>query len=166
MSPDFQDALITLLVRQADHLATADEMVEWATAALAKGMETPALVILAGLPRGSSLSEADPWFQQALVQLNLSGLSPVALRRAYLGVVSRAVLAQTLDHREALDLVHRHVMNPLNHPGDLMAWCHLWEGNHPADFHDLKEQEAETETRTLARQWATQLAFMAEESGT
>ena len=159
MTEELQDSLVDLLVRQLDSAVTAADMVDWATAALSAGLDTPALVVLAGLPRRSSLFEAEPWFERALAELGVELPLPDDLRRAYVGVVSRAVLARTCPSDTALDLIHRHAVNPLAHPADLAPWCYVWEGLAPSDFRTLNAAGVEHETQTLASDWARRATF-------
>jgi hypothetical protein len=151
---EVQDALLDLLVRRIDRAIFADELIGWATSALVDGMDTPALVILAGLAGDTSVYEADRWFQKALSELNVSLPDPEQLRRAYVASISRALLAGKVACPDALDRVHRYVVNPLGHPADLASWCYVWEGLNPGDFTDLGPDERERAARTLAEQWA------------
>lgn len=104
MNAQILDALLDLLVRRSDDAVTSAELVDWATSALAAGSDTPALAILAGLPRDSSIVEPDAWLQKALTELSVVVAAPGELRRAYVGAVSRAVLEQRLACQTALDL--------------------------------------------------------------
>src|SRR5688572_29891967 len=132
MTEELHDSLIHLLVQRLDSTVAAAAMVDWATAALCAGLDSPALVILAGLPRASILSDAEPWFEKTLDQLGIKLPSADDIRRAYVGVVSRAILAGTSETADALELIHRHVVSPLGHPSDLQPWCFVWEGLAPS----------------------------------
>ena len=156
MTEALHDSLIDLLVQQLDSTVSAAAIVDWATAALCEDLDTPALVILAGLPRASSWFEAEPWFAKALAELEIRLPPPEVLRRAYVGVVSRAILAGTMTPARALDLIHRRAVSPLGHPSDLQSWCYVWEGLAPSDFRSLNAEAAEHEARTLAQAWAQQ----------
>lgn len=154
MTDALHDSLVDLLVQQLDGTASAAVMVDWATSALDEGLDTPALVILAGLPRASSRFDAEAWLAKALAELNVGTLPPDVLRRAYVGVVSRAILARTTTTPDALDLIHRRAVSPLSHPSDLQPWCYVWEGLAPSDFHALDVAGIEHETRILASKWS------------
>lgn len=69
----------------------------WATRALEIGVETESLILLAGLPADCSVYEAGPLLERGLTDLNLTVPSPEGLRRAYVGMVSRAILAGSVD---------------------------------------------------------------------
>ena len=51
----------------------------------------------------------------------------------------------------ALEVIHREVLGPLNHPHDLMAWCYLWEGLEPVTFASLDDAAIASAVRALAR---------------
>jgi hypothetical protein len=154
MTEALHDSLVDLLVRRLDTSVSAAVMVDWAVAALSAGLDTPALVILAGLPPASILSDAEPWFEKTLVELGIKLPPAEDLRRAYVSALSRSVLAGTLKPVKALDLIHHHAISPLGHPSDLKPWCFVWERLAPSDFHSLDDAGVELEARTLASAWA------------
>jgi hypothetical protein len=160
MTEALHDSLIDLLVQQLDSTLSAATMVDWATSALCEDLDTPALVILAGLPRASSRFEAEPWLASALAELGVEPPPPDVLRRAYVGVVSRAVLAGTTTIAHALDLIHSRAVSPLGHPSDLQPWCFVWEGLAPSDYHSLDAVGIEHEARTLASVWSQQATIV------
>jgi hypothetical protein len=154
MTPALHDRLLALLVRRLDDAIPGSELVDWATSALEEGVDSDSLVILAGFSRNSAMHETIPLLDRGLAELNLSVPSGEALRRAYVGVVSRAMLAGDLSTDTALDQVHRRVVTPLGHPPDLAAWCFVWEGLHPDDYRTLEPDQQEAEARRLASLWA------------
>src|SRR5688572_13750837 len=156
MTEALHDSLIDLLIKQLDSTLNAATMVDWATSALCEGLDTPALVILAGLPRASSRFDVEPWLATALAELHVEPPPPDVLRRAYVGVVSRAILAGTTTTAHALDLIHSRAVSPLGHPSDLQPWCFVWEGLAPSDYHPLNAAGIEHEARTLASIWSHQ----------
>ena len=159
MTQELHDSLVDLLVRRLDDTVGADAMVDWATAALSADFDTPSLVILAGLPRASSLSETEPWFVRALDELAIKLPAAEGIRRAYVSVVSRALLAGTIQPADALDLIHSRTVTPLGHPDDLKPWCFIWERLDPSDYHSLDDAGVEQETRALAIEWARASPF-------
>lgn len=159
-----EDALIEVLVHRLDDLATGGLLADWATQALVEGLDTTSLVYLAGLPRDCSLFEAVPLLDKALTELGLLLPEPAALRRAYVGVVSRALLAGEVGVRPALQRIHQHAVGPLGHPADLMPWCYTWESLDAGDFHTLSASEVTMEARRLASHWAIHRAFPASDS--
>ncbi|HET6837089.1 MAG TPA: hypothetical protein VFH24_03540, partial [Gemmatimonadales bacterium] len=92
--------------------------------------------------------------ERAMAELNLRVPAGEELRRAYVGVVSRAFLAGSIAADDALDRIHRRVVTPLGHPPDLAAWCFVWEGLHPDDYRTLEPAQQEQEARRLAIVWA------------
>ena len=154
MNRAIEDALIELRVRHLATRATASDMVDWATAALVAGEDSPALVILAGLDRDASVFEAMPWFEKALSELGLAPVPDDDLRRAFVGSMSRSLLDGRINAEQALDQVHEHAVSPLGHPGDLSAWCFVWERLSPTDFRTLSPADVDAEARRLAGAWA------------
>jgi hypothetical protein len=134
MNIDHHDGLLDLLVRRLDSGVSGAALVDWATRALEQGVETESLVLLAGLARDCSVYDAGPLLDRGLTELNVTVPGPADLRRAYVGVVSRAFLAGTMKADEALEMVHRSAVTPLGHPADLAPWCFVWESLDPADF--------------------------------
>jgi hypothetical protein len=145
-------AWIELLVRDAAGTSTGGDFVVWAVQALVEGLDSAALRQLAGLAEPSRF-EAKPLFDRAVRELSLAlPATPDALLRAYLAVLAGDILTGTRQPAEALDLIHRHVLGPLNHPADLMEWCYLWEGLDPArSFASLSDAERDDAARALAR---------------
>ena len=155
MNRALHDALLDLLIRRLDNRASGASLVDWAIRALEAGVETEALIILAGLSPDCSVFEAEPLLDRGMAELNLAVPGSEELRRAYVGVVSRALLAGAVEAREALDRIHRAVVTPLGHPSDLAPWCFVWEGLHPDDYRTLDNPETDSEARRLASAWAT-----------
>jgi hypothetical protein len=81
------------------------------------------------------------------------------LRRAYVGTVSRALLAGRLEAEPALERIHRSVVSPLGHPPDLSPWCYAWEGLDDGDYRTLSAPEVTVVARRLASGWATYRVF-------
>ena len=154
MNRVLEDSLIDLLVRLTETAVTADSIVDWATDALMAGEDTPSLIILAGLPQDCSLFEATPYLDKTLAELGIVVPPPTELRRAYVGTVSRALLAGRITSDDALDSIHRRAVSPLGHPSDLAAWCFVWERLDPTDFRELPPSDVELEARRLAATWA------------
>jgi hypothetical protein len=157
MTPGLRDRLLELLVRRLDGVVPGAELVDWATSALEEGVESDSLVILAGLPRNSSMHEAVPLLDRGLDELGLQLPAGEALRRAYVGVVSRSILDGSMPAHDALDRIHRRVVTPLGHPPDLAAWCFVWEGLHPDDYRTLEPEQQEEEARRLATAWVREI---------
>ena len=149
-----EDALTELLVQRLHARVTSAMIVDWATDALRNGEDTPSLAILAGLDRTSSVYETMPWLDKALSELNVVPPPPAELRRAFVAVVSRALMAGRITSEQALDRIHEDVVTPLGHPADLMAWCYVWEGLGPTDFRELTPADVDVEARKLAAAWA------------
>ena len=144
---------VELLVRDADGTATGGEFVEWAVQALVEGLDSPALRTLAGL-RDASRFEAKALFDRAANELGLAmPATRDALLRAYLRILAGEIVDGTREPGDALDVIHRDVLGPLNHPSDLMAWCFLWEGHDAArGFESFSGADRDEATRALARQ--------------
>ena len=153
MNAALEDALIDVLVQRLAGTVTAASIVDWATDALVAGEDTPSLVVLAGLDRHGSVFDVTPRLDTALTELGVRPFAPADLRRAYVGMVSRAVMAGRVTSREALDRIHQHAVTPLGHPPDLSAWCFVWEGLAPTDYRELGPADIEVEARRLAETW-------------
>lgn len=143
---------VELLMREAEGTISGEEFVNWAVRALVEGFDSPALRRLAGLD-GSSCFEAKPFFDRAAVELGLRlPVTTEAVRRAYLDILAREVLNGIRRPADALQVIHREVIEPLSHPEDLMSWCYLWEGLEPGGkFVSLSDSERDEATFDLAR---------------
>jgi hypothetical protein len=165
MNSVVEDSLIDLLVDRLDGRASSAAMVAWATAALVAGEDTPSLVVLAGLDGNTSVFETTPWLDKALLELNVGSPPPADLRRAFVGMVSRALLAGRMTAPEALDRIHQRAVSPLEHPDDLKAWCFVWENLHPEDYRTLAPNDVEREAGRLAAEWANHRGLTATADG-
>ena len=130
MNAALHDALLEVLVGRLESALRGAPLVDWAVRALEQGVETEALVYLAGLPRDCSVFDAGPLLDRGLAELNVAVPGQADLRRAYVGVLSRAFLAGTLNAEEVLERIHRSAVT-------------------------LEPNEVEAETRRLAQTWAT-----------
>ena len=143
---------VPLLVRDASGVSTGDDFIDWAVQALVEGFDSPELRRLAGLA-GASRFEAKAVYDRVAAELRL----PVpatrdALLRAYLAVLAGDMANGTRPPGEALDVIHREVIAPLNHPSDLMEWCYVWEHLDPArGFASLSDAERDAAALVLAR---------------
>ena len=149
-----QDALLEILVVRMDGALTGASLVDWATRALAEGLDSESLVYLAGLPGDCSVFDAGPLLDRSLAELGQVVPPAAELRRAYVGAVSRALLGGTIDVESALDRIHRSAVSPLDHPADLAPWCFTWEGLDANDYHSLSAGEVAAVARRLAGEWA------------
>jgi hypothetical protein len=145
-------AWIELLVRDAAGTSTGDDFVAWAERALVGGLDSPALRQLAGLERPSR-ADARSLFERAAGELGLAApATNDSLLRRYLAVLAGDILDGTRQPDAALDVIHKHVLGPLNHPADLMEWCYVWEGLDSArGFASLSDAERDAAARALAR---------------
>jgi hypothetical protein len=156
MNDELSDAVIVLLVARIDSALSGARLVEWATAALEQGLDTPALVWLAGLPPSCSVWEASPLLDRALEELGVTPLPDAAdLRRAYVGAMSRQLLAERVSAGVALERIHQFAVSPLNHPPDLTSWCFAWEGlDDSREYRSMTKSESADRARELATVWA------------
>jgi len=144
---------IELLIRKEAACLTGDDLAGWAVAALTDGFDSPALRRLAGLDPPVTCSEAMPVFERAVRELGLAVPdSKDSLYRAWLVVLAQGIVDGVRAASEALQIVHRDVIGPLNHPDDLMPWCHLWEGHDPVTFASLDDRAIEAMVMRLARE--------------
>ena len=134
--------------------ATGDEMVTWAVDALEDGFDSHALRRLAALDLDGipSVFDAAPLFASAVEELALTvPHDKDGILRAYLLVLARRVLDGACAVEDGLKTIHRDVLEPLNHPADLMDWCYLWEGLEPGTFESLDDEAVAVQARELAR---------------
>ncbi|MFZ1007839.1 MAG: hypothetical protein WAN65_13435, partial [Candidatus Sulfotelmatobacter sp.] len=153
---------LMILAHKIARRVEGQTFVDWAVAAMQADFDSPSLRILAGLDltRPVDTDEAVDYFQRSLGELGLVIPPQAILLRDYLAVVARRMVNNDIGVREALDEVHSSIVTPLDHPGDLMSWCFLWEGNHsdgrlPDDYGDLTDTELGREALELARAYLT-----------
>lgn len=143
--------LLAILVLRANDALTGDDLVSWALRTLEGGNESPSLSILAGLPARSSRADAEPYFDRVLQELQIAVPGKNLLLRQYVVAIAKQIVAGSINAQLALDEIHRRVVEPLNHPSDLSAWCYLWEGN----SRDLSyPPPAKSDIPKLAREYA------------
>jgi hypothetical protein len=149
----FPVGTIELLVRHANGTATGDEAVSWAITALGDGFDSPSLRRLAGLNPPVMWSDAMPLFKRAADELQLQvPPEPDALLRAFLRSVAEDIVSGARSPAVALDIIHREVIGPLNHPGYLMPWCYLSGGLDPVTFEALDDTAVASAVHALARE--------------
>jgi hypothetical protein len=121
----------SLLVMRDSGEPIAREAVRWAVDALQDAYDSPSIRALAGLDLDGfpNSFEADALVRAALRELGLAEGDRAANARRYLRDLCAAMIAGQMSPSEAIELIHRRVVTPLQHPADLRAWCFLWEGN-------------------------------------
>jgi hypothetical protein len=120
-----------LLVLRDNHELLAESAVRWAVGALVEGYDVPSLRVLAGLDLTGwpNSFEAEALVEAALHELGIPEMDRGTRARLYVREISAAIIARELGPSEGVDLIHRRVITPLEHPADLQPWCYLWEGN-------------------------------------
>lgn len=151
----FPDSTIEVVVLMLADQPVGTTAVEWATSALESGFDTPALRTLAGRDLADSpvSAEVRPLVATALGELGFPTTTFDEAARLYLREIASAVLSGRLAPRQAADLAHERIINPLRHPKDLMPWCYVWEGNAADGSHPLEPHEEEVEIRKVAAQF-------------
>jgi hypothetical protein len=117
--------------------------VQWAVEALAAGYDVPSLRILAGLDLDGwpNSFETETLMDTALRELGVPVTDRNSRALAYVRDVASAIVARDIAPQEGANLIHRRVIVALNHPGDLQAWCCLWEGNAADGSRSLEDSE-------------------------
>lgn len=135
---------------------TAEQLVQWAVQALCAGYDTPSLRNLAGMDLDGppTTYDASQVFRRAVAELGITVPEREQLLRDYVAEIARGVVEGTVEPEAAVDLIHRDVLGPLEHPNDLMAWCYLWEGLDPDDFASLRGDAHREAIRRAAREFA------------
>jgi hypothetical protein len=105
--------------------------VQWAVGALAEGHDVPSIRTLAGLDLDGwpNPFEVESLLDAALRELGVPETDRNSRAMAYVREVAAAISAREIPPQEGVNLIHRRVIGPLDHPTDLQAWCYLWEGN-------------------------------------
>jgi hypothetical protein len=138
--------------------AMGRDFVDWAVRALVDGHDAPALRVLAGLDLDgvpSAFAAADQ-FRLALGELGIAAPPDDELIRRYVSDVAQQIVDGELAPQDAVARLHREVLTPFAHPADLMAWCFLWEGLHPAGYASLEGEPLDSAVREYARAWLGQ----------
>lgn len=148
-----EQSLRRLLLAYADGSCTGAEAARWAEDALLRGLDTPALRVLAGVQEGCRQDELEADLRRAATEtgISLSGHDVTELRRALLRDFAAEILAEDVPIDSILERIHREILVPLDHPEDLRAWCWLWEGNHPERCHPIDDRERDDLARELAK---------------
>jgi hypothetical protein len=148
-----EQSLRRLLLAYADGSCTGAEAARWAKDALLRGLDTPALRVLAGVHEGCRQDELEGDLRRAATEIGISwsGQDVAELRRALLCDLAAEILAEDAPIGPLLDRIHREILVPLGHPEDLRAWCWLWEGNHPVRWTVIDQRERDDLARELAK---------------
>ena len=103
-------------------------IIEWAVESLTRGVDTPSLRILAGLPSDSYESDVTVYYSSALTELGEIPPSEVERSLGVLRVVARAIVDGDVAPTDGVSRIHTLVVSPLNHPPSLQRWCYLDDG--------------------------------------
>ncbi len=160
-----------MLANSAFQYASGQDYVDWAVDALVDGFDCPSLKILASLDIAGPYAiqspldplEVQKYFFKVVKELALpipeQWLNPPAsfdetMLRGYFNVLVEQIREGTIDPVVGINRIHWEIINPLHHPGDLMPWCYLWEGNTPEGFPgDYSEEAYPREIIELAKRW-------------
>jgi len=130
-----------LVARETLAVARPEDFVAWGVRALSDGLDTPALRALAGadLEGAIRLTDVAELFRQGLHEAGLPIPSAGQAVRQYVRDLAEEIVAGKVDPQDQVERIHREVLRPLAHPGDLMIWCHLSDGLRPRTLaRDLK----------------------------
>ena len=145
-----------LLVRElSGEPPVAKDYIDWAVSLLGSGLDSQTLRVLAGLDLGDCPSgfEAAAKFRDAYKELRLPSPGREELLRVYVREVASEIAVGAREPADAVDLIHREVLSPFNHPAEFSSWCYLWEGLNPVGFADLEGEALTSAIRDTARQW-------------
>jgi hypothetical protein len=150
-----------LLVLRDNREPLGRNAVKWAVEALADGHDVPSIRILAGLDLDGwpNSFEVEALMEDALRELGVPETDRATRARAYVRELATAIVAGEIAPQEGAALIHRRVINPLDHPGDLQSWCYLWEGNAADCSRALEDAEID---RAIVDYAATFLAAAAQ----
>lgn len=146
-------SLRDLILAYVDGVCTGAHAARWAEDALARGVDTPAIRVLAGAHPSCRQDELESDLRRAADEtgISLAGHDVAELRRNLLRELLAEIVVEGAPIEAILERVHQEVLLPLDHPPDLRAWCALWEGNHPERMTPIGDREREELARELAR---------------
>ena len=127
------------------------ELANWSVDALAAGFDSAALRRMAAFSSEAEPSRFDlePHFRVALREIGVPDMARDVMLLAFLDERARIIAGGAPDVEWELDLVHRLVVNPLDHRADVAAWCYASErlelGN--------PEPMTDDDIRAFARRW-------------
>ena len=104
---------------------TGDEAVEWAVRAFELGFDSPHLRQLGAFDTPVSRQEVKPVLHHALQELGSAIWTEEQARRHHLVEVAATMVNGEVAVEEGLREIHRTVVVPLSHSGDLQVWCDL-----------------------------------------
>jgi len=144
------------VVNQLDSEWNPNLYIDWAVRALVDGFDSDSLRGLSGMDLCGepSIEDVRPVFETTLTELGVVLPEIAHLARLYVQEVARQVTTGTLSPRDATELIHSRVVSPLEHPEDLMPWCHLWEGNSIDCLSTLSDDELDEEITKLSAHYA------------
>ena len=149
--------LLDVLVKRVNQKLIGDDIVAWALHAVESGIESPSLFTLAGLPMRISCADTEPYFERTLEELHVEIPETETLLYLYLLETAKGIAAGTIDVYKGLDQIHKHVINPLEHPEELRGFCNMWEGNHPEGFDVVSDLDFEPFVRDYCQRFLENL---------
>ena len=141
-----------LVVHRAEGLATGDEYVDWALAALEAGQDSEHLRMLAGLGAYPHWQDVRDYFGRALEELGLE-LPPAAqvipeyIRDVARGILSGAVGPDAGLHKIYWALQTEGVQVPQE---EYETWLYLEDGLEPGTYQELRGADREMAVRKAA----------------
>ncbi len=138
---EYPRELIETLTRRVAGTVSADDYINWASSALEQGLDTPNLRILAGLPSSTWRSDAEPYFDRALNELQIYVGDKEEILREYAKLIARKIINGELTAETGAERIEHEVLRPLGHPKDLQPWCFLSGGLDPTTFDTLTATE-------------------------
>ena len=131
--------------------ASGRDLASWSVAALTAGFDSTALRRAAAFSSDAEPSRFDvePHFRTALQELGVPAMARDVMLLAFLDERAGIIAGGAPNVEWELDLVHRLVVNPLDHRADVAPWCYASErielGN--------PEPMTDDDVRAFARRW-------------
>lgn len=136
--------LLETLTRRVDGTVSGDDYINWASSALEQGLDSPNLRILAGLSSSTWRSDAEPYFDRALDELQIRVGDKGDVLREYAKHIAMKIINGELTAEAGAERIECEVVRPLGHPKDLQSWCYLSGGLDPDTFATLTTKDLET----------------------
>jgi hypothetical protein len=131
---EFPNKLVKLLAKQINNTIDKQEYIDWAISMLESQYDGYNLRILAGLTSNYSSSETEAYFNRVIKELNIIVPEHEVILRAYLIEIAKEIICGITLPINGVNMIHKYVLTPLEHPRDLMGWCYLWESLEPTTF--------------------------------
>ena len=130
------------LLERATGVVTAERLVQWAGEAVASGLNSPNLCILAGLSGPDELRDAEEHYRKALAELRIQPFTRELLLLLRASELAQSIRDGSLEVKRGVPMLEC-ILRDLNYINCLKPWLYLAESMYPDGYNPMSDQQLE-----------------------